>query len=113
MKEELTQEEILKKYPRLVSHMIAESLGYFTPRSAANAIIHAKLQLPFFCEMYCHFARHAKDFDAEVLEITRAYPFQAFAQRRTHTGYMAEYKLARRIVKNALRGNDPVFASWF
>lgn len=34
--------KIMKKYPRIVAHLITESLGYFTPKSAANAIIRAK-----------------------------------------------------------------------
>ena len=33
-----TQEEVIQRFPRLVAHMICESLGYFTPLAAANAL---------------------------------------------------------------------------
>lgn len=42
----LTQDEVLRRWPRVVGHLIAESLGYFTPRAAANAIIMFKLGKP-------------------------------------------------------------------
>ncbi len=37
-KEHLTRDDTMQRYPRLVGHMICESLGYFTPESAANAL---------------------------------------------------------------------------
>jgi len=37
-KKSRTQAEVLHRLPYLVAHLIAESLGYFTPQSAANAI---------------------------------------------------------------------------
>ena len=33
------RDDILRRYPRLVSHLICESLGYFTPEGAAGAIL--------------------------------------------------------------------------
>lgn len=32
-------DEVLDRYPILVAHMICESLGYFTPNAAANALL--------------------------------------------------------------------------
>jgi len=115
---ELTQECVLRRYPRLVAHMICESLGYFTPRAAANALIAYKLGRPFYCEMYCHAAQfrnarrdlHDK---GSVWTVTRDFPRQAFKNRAHHKGYMAEYAHARAIVAAALKGNHPVLASWF
>lgn len=38
----------------------------------------------------------------------------AIKDRRSHHGYMAEYKLAWAIVDRAINsGDEPVFASWF
>lgn len=50
------QEEVLQRFPRLVAHLICESLGYFTPLSAANALLHYRENQPFWCEWYIHIA---------------------------------------------------------
>jgi hypothetical protein len=37
----------------------------------------------------------------------------AFAHRRLHRGFMADYGAARAIVERARAGRHPVLASWF
>jgi hypothetical protein len=104
-----TQEEVLRRYPRLIAHMICESLGYFTPRAAANAIIYHKLGQPFYCEYYVHLAQR----DGNVIEAARRQIDASYRTRRYHKGYMSDYSLAKQIIKQSLIGNDPIFASWF
>jgi len=105
----LTQEQILRRYPRLVTHMIAESLGYFTPRAAANAIIAHKLQQPFACEMYVHFAQ---SFDSDALrEVNQDFIQRAFQRRHHHYGPMSSYSRAREVVRAEQKGSGPIFAS--
>lgn len=53
----MTPEEAMRRWPRLCAHMICESLGYFTPRSAALALLHMKRRSPYFCEWYSHMAQ--------------------------------------------------------
>ncbi|SNS23330.1 hypothetical protein SAMN05446037_1006140 [Anaerovirgula multivorans] len=100
-------EDILKKYPRIVSHLIAESLGYFTPKSATIAIIKAKENEPYFCELYTDCARrYGEMYDRDnVRRVTREILSQAIKSRHHHTFMMASYKDARLIVDEATKGN--------
>lgn len=111
------QQEVLKRYPILVSHMICCSLGYFTPQSAANALLSYVQGEPNFCEWYSHMAggMHPPSFDHEKLrEVVRRVLEDSVALRRTHTGYMASYPQARALVEHVRQGGKgPVFASWF
>lgn len=59
--EVMTQEDVAKRWPRIVAALIAESLGYFTPRSAANAVLSHKLKKGFGCEYYCASAGFERD----------------------------------------------------
>jgi len=105
-------EEVLNRYPRLVGHLIAESLGYFTPRSAANAIFMHIKGHPFCCEWYVHCAQGYDD--AKLLDVGKKALMLAFRNRRYHTGYMASYRHAKAITDSVKSGGpDPVFASWF
>lgn len=113
----LSQEDILRKYPRLVGHLICQSLGYFTPLAAANAIAHYMVNKPFFCEWYSYIS-HCKcgDFfnDEVVLTTNRKILEEAFALRRTHQGYMSEYKRAKVLVAaDSERPDVSRLASWF
>ena len=92
-----TQEACLRKYPRLVAHLICCSLGYFTPQSAANAISFYKNGKAFFCEWYSHMTKYAKDnltgdyFDEKICRrVGRETLNLAFIGRHHHHGYMAE-----------------------
>ena len=97
-------DEFIREYPRITSHLIAESLGYFTPRSAAIAALDAINDRENWCEyIYTCFDRDA-----------RACLERAVRNRHLHKGYMAEYRLARRIVDDYIEtGRNPMFASWF
>lgn len=115
---QMTQYDVLRRWPRLVAHMICESLGYFTPKAAANAILSYKLGQPFYCEWYFDTAlkRGAKteeELEREILKIGKEVIIQAFRNRHLHEGPMSDYKLALRIVEKSLKGIDPLLASWF
>lgn len=108
-----TPDDVIQRYPRLVSHMICESLGYFTPLGAANALLHYKRGEPFFCEWYIHINRYR--YDAEgILRAGELVVKDAISRRHTHRGYMADYGQARAIVEHVRSGRPgPEFASWF
>ena len=109
----ITIEKVMVKYYRIVAHLIAESLGYFTPESAAIAIIKAKQDEPYYCEWYTDCAGKFGDrWDKEnVSKITREMLESAIRHR--HKGYMSDYKRAISVVNKAIKGNNPIFASWF
>ena len=106
-----TSAGVLQRYPRLTGHLICESLGYFTPASAANAISAHIRKEPFYCEWYIHMESFGK---RTILAIGADTLKNAFRNRHHHSGYMAEYQLAKQIVDQVRAGGeDPVFASWF
>jgi len=92
--------------------MICESLGYFTPNAAANAILRYKRGEPFYCEWYTHIAG---GFDKEkVLRVGKDVIKWSFQNRSHHVGYMAHYPRARAIVEHVRQGGEgPILASWF
>ena len=106
-----TSEQVLKKYPRLTAHLICESLGYFTPQSAANAIQAHIQERGFACEWYIHLSgegRTLKEAGANTLA-------RAFHNRHNHQGYMAHYPRARAMVE--MEASQPgasgiTFSSW-
>ncbi len=105
----VTAEDVLRRYPRLVAHLICESLGYFSPDAAANAIAHAKRAEPFACEWYLHMAGA----DRSLVEIARRVLERAIRGRHRHRGYMAEYRHALALVRQRVRtGDGPLLASW-
>jgi len=107
-----TVEEVLQRYPRLTGHLISHSLGYFTPRSAANAILMHIEGRPFCCEWYCTIAGGYND--QKVIEAGRQSLDWAFRNRKYHTGFMAWYSEAKRLVDSVKNGHpDPMLASWF
>ncbi len=111
------QQEVLRRYPILVSHLICASLGYFSPESAANALLAYIQGRPNFCEWYSHLAggMHPPGFEEDkLLEVGRQVVEGCFLWRRNHTGYMASYQQARLLVEHVRRGGEgPVFGSWF
>lgn len=105
---QMTQQQVIKRWPRLVAHMICESLGYFTPLSAANAILFYKSNAPFFCKMYCDLSRRRGKslFDNdEVTKIGKEFIERSIQRRHTHYGLMADYNLQE------LAGSGPALAS--
>ena len=107
-----TIDEVLERYPRLTGHLICESLGYFTPRSAANAILAHVQEKACFCEWYAHLAHGYNE--KLLIKIGRNELERTFRNRHHHTGYMANYLQAKALVKIVRQGGeDPKFASWF
>jgi hypothetical protein len=105
-------EEVIVRYPRLTAHLIAESLGYFTPRSAANAILRHIQGHSFCCEWYVHCAQSYDE--QKVIEVGIKAIRLSFRNRKYHTGYMASYTQAKAITDSVKKGGpDPVLASWF
>ncbi len=106
-----SRDDVLHRFPRLVAHLICESLGYFTPEGAAGAILDVKQHRPTWCEWYVHMAsvgkRPVEDVGLRTLE-------RAIRGRHMHRGFMAEYRQARLLVERVRQTGDwPLFASWF
>jgi hypothetical protein len=117
-----SQEDVLHRLPCLVAHLIAESLGYFTPQAAANAIAHYTKGDAFFCEWYYDWAskRFANsntkcaDLRDTVLEVGEVALQNAIKRRHRHRGPMAEFNRALVLVRHVRQGDQgPLFASWF
>ena len=103
-------EDILNRFPILVAHLICESLGYFTPQAAANAILSHRQGFIHACEWYMHMAGR----DRDPLQVGRDVLNRAFKARRHHRGYMAHYPQARALVEavRTKQTSGPVFSSW-
>lgn len=97
-------EDYLRRYPRMCAHIIAESLGYATPRLAASILKDAKEGNENWCEwIYSCYRRDPRP----AVE-------RAIRNRHHHEGYMACYELALQIIRRELEtGEGPMFASWF
>ena len=96
--------DYLRRYPRICAHIIAESLGYATPTTAANILKDAKERKENWCEWI------ASCYHCDPRPAVQS----AIRNRRFHEGYMASYKLALNIVRRELEtGEGPMFASWF
>lgn len=101
---DMTLREVMKRYPCLTAHIIAESLGYATPSMAACILRDAKLRERNYCEWI-----HAC-YNGNALEAVR----DAIKNRHRHKGFMCDYRLAKKIVDRAVEtGEEPIFASWF
>lgn len=101
---EMRPDDALRRWPRLCAHVICHSLGYATPTRAADIVLAAARRRPHFCEWID--ACYAGD----PLPAVQA----AIQGRHTHRGYMAEYRVARALVEQAIHDGDHcVFASWF
>lgn len=112
---EWTSDYLLQKYPRVIAHMICESLGYFTPRSAASALAAYGQKRAYFCEWYSHCASFMQVPAREgVMEVNASVVQHAFRNRARHSGYMSSYAEALRLVRRAAqKEGEPVLASWF
>ena len=100
----LSTEEVMKKYPRITAHIIAESLGYATPSCAARILKDAREGQKNYCEWIY------SCYDGDPLPAVK----NAIRNRHYHKGFMAEYKVALALVKHAIETDDePLFGSWF
>jgi hypothetical protein len=112
--EHMTNEEALARWPRLIAHMMCESLGYFTPGSAANALIHYKNGKGFWCEWYTHMAGGYND--DEIKKVGARVVKDAFERRHRHKGYMADYGYALKLVMTEVKRpgtTSGMLAGWF
>ena len=100
----------MARYPRLTAHLVCESLGYFTPTTAALAIRDHQIGRENHCEWYSHMTRYG----GNILEIGAQTIGQAFRRRQTHRGYLAHYPRAQALVEHELRnrGETRAFSSW-
>ena len=102
--EQMTRDDIMRKFPNVVAHLICESLGYATPTHAAYILQRAIVGDPDYCEWIDACWRN------DPTGPVRA----AIRGRHHHRGYMAHYPNARALVQHYLDENrEPVFASWF
>jgi len=112
-----TREMVALKYPRLLAHMICESLGYFSPSAVASALCCYLNGEPCYCEWYDHMARfnERKNSRAGMWDMTAAIPFRSFTQRKYHKGSMSSYPAATELIKGLNEGTLPngMLASWF
>jgi hypothetical protein len=99
-----TPKQFIHRYPAVTAHLIADSLGYFTPLAAARAGLDAIHGRENFCE-YIY-----STFECSAGACLNA----AIKNRHNHKGAMADYKMARKHVDRYLEyGDEPMFASWF
>ena len=101
---DLAATDVMRRFPRIVAHIIAESLGYATPTCAARILLNAIQNEENGCEWVytCYGCDAGKCAEASI------------RNRHGHKGYMAEFKLARALVDRALEtGSEPELASWF
>ena len=115
-----SQAEVLQRLPCLVAHLIAESLGYFTPEAAANAIAFHTRGEAFFCEWYYDWAskrrsnKRCADLRDTVREVGELALQSAVQRRRHHRGPMNEFTQALALVRHVRQGGEgPLYASWF
>jgi hypothetical protein len=103
-KKNLTKEAVMARYPALVAQIIAESLGYACPSTAAN-ILRDVIQKK---ENWCEWIASCYKCDPRMMLE------QCIRTRHYHKGYMADYKQAMALVARALYdGREPLFSSWF
>lgn len=114
---QVTAQEALRRWPRLVAHMICESLGYFSPMAAAAALAAYKQGEPYACEWYYRRGQGQGRLELEqLLRVGQEVVQAAFQFRGHHTGCMADYHRASMLVEEA--GRSPAkassaLASWF
>jgi hypothetical protein len=96
--------EFIQRYPAVTSHIIAESLGYATPKVAAKIGLDGLHDRENWCEWIyscynCNARQALKD---------------SISRRHHHEGPMAEYRIAKQLVDDYIEnGRSPLFASWF
>lgn len=101
---ELSAEDTMKRYPCLTAHVIAESLGYAAPSRAARILKDAREGRENYCEWIYSCYR------SDPLPAVR----NSIRNRHHHRGFMAEYRLAKKLVDRAIEtGDEPIFGSWF
>lgn len=96
----------------IIAHLMCESLGYFSPKAALNCLTAYLNGEGFPCEWLCSMVRSYDQ--GKVWEVTRDIVHQALFRKEHHTGYMADYQDALRIIKRVKEGSTAYdLASWF
>ena len=104
-----TAEDAMRRWPILTAHMICESLGYFSPHAAAQALLDHHKGRASFSEWYMSRAGRG----VTMLDVGRNTIRNAIRGRHHHHGYMADYQRARALVAATLeRGAITIFGSW-
>lgn len=99
-----TPHDYMARYPRVTSHVICQSLGYATPSCAARILSDAYNRRENWCEWLDACYNH------DAVRCVR----DSIRGRHGHHGYMADYSVARALVRRATdTGREPEFASWF
>ena len=99
----MTPNEAMKRYPHIVAHIICHSLGYATPRCAAQILADHINGRPNFCEWIacCYHG------------VPKGAVEGAIRGRHSHKGFMARFSHALALVRQAIEQNrEPIFASW-
>jgi len=100
----VTRADALRRWPRIVAHVIADSLGYATPSLAARIVADATNRSPNHCEWV----------DACFHGDAKSAVGRAVRRRHRHRDFMASYPNALYLVRQyVLTGDEPLFASWF
>ena len=99
-----TGKEFIRCYPRITSYIILQSLGYVTPTGAAIIGLDGMNDRLNYCEWT--YTRHHGNAKAALK--------RALGNRRHHTtGYLADYRHARRLVDHVIEtSKEPMFAIW-
>ena len=110
---------VLQRYPRITAHLIAESLGYFSPSSAAIAVLRYKQGEAMYCELYSsivmgqHGQKHMYD-RSLLTKTTKEYLRFAIKNRHSHRSSMGSYHAALSLVRQDFKdGRSNRLASWF
>lgn len=107
-----SQQDVIQRLPCLTAHLIAESLGYFTPESAAKAIACYTRDEGFYCEWYYDWGeRRLASGNTEcdglretVKEVGELVVRNAIRRRSHHGGPVAEFKRALALVRHVGQG---------
>ncbi len=93
---------VLRRWPRLISHLVAETFSRFTVQDAARAIIAYRENKPFYCELYLCMQKHSPG--ATFQDISEYMIERAFKMRRYHDVVLNNYLRARELLEETLKG---------
>ena len=101
---EMTVDDVPARWPALTAHVISCSLGYATPTCAARIVLDFVQGRENWCEwIYSCYARQPGPAVSHAIR-----------GRRSHSGFMADFKQALGlVVRSMVTGDEPMFASWF
>jgi hypothetical protein len=99
-----TTADYMRRYPRIVAHIICASISYANPTLAAQILKHAKKGL----EHECAWISSSYNNNA-VLAVK-----DAIRMRDCHIGYQTDFRTAYAVVRRAIdTGVEPLVEQWF